>query len=422
MSSFSFRVNRQDMRSRARTGTITTPHGPIATPSFAPVGTQAAIKALTPDQTKMAGAQFILANTYHLYLRPGVEIIAAAGGIHRFMGWDKPIMTDSGGFQIFSLGSSIRDRVGKIASIFPGQHRHRTKRDGEVRPAFVKVKEDGVDFRSHIDGSLHHFSPDRSIEVQSLIGADFILAFDECTSPLDSYRYTRQSMERTHRWATLSLEAYERYSSPDKQALFGIVQGGAYEDLRTASATFITSLPCFGYSIGGSLGKSKDDMLNILEWTVPLLPDTKPRHLLGIGQVEDILECVVRGIDFFDCVIPTRWARTGWALVSPETFKETLLSAEGNAATETSPRRARLNLRNAQFVRDLTPLDPTCDCFTCQRFTRAYVAHLYRSGEILAYTLVSIHNIYFLTNLMLQIRQAIDQGAYSDFKQQYTSV
>ncbi len=418
---FDFAIKGRDAHTRARTGVITTPHGPIDTPAFSPVGTQATVKSLTPDQIRMAGAQLILANTYHLYLRPGAELIAQAGGIHRFMACDLPIVTDSGGFQVFSLGSAIQDGVGKIASIFPGGQAARDKPDRAegASATFVKVEEDGVQFKSHLDGSSHYFSPEKSLHVQSLIGADFVLAFDECTSPLDSYEYTEQSMQRTHRWAVRSLEAFHRHSSSDRQALFGIVQGGAFQDLRESSARFFSQFPCFGYSIGGSLGRSKADMHRVLEWSVPLLPEGAPRHLLGIGQIEDIFECVERGIDFFDCVIPTRWARTGLALVSPATAHTVLRNDGQGDAHGAAHRKCRLNLRNARFTTDFSPLDPTCDCYTCQRFTRAYLSHLYRSNELVVYTLISMHNVYFLTKLMKDIRAAIDRGQYTNFKLEY---
>ncbi|CAG0977467.1 partial Queuine tRNA-ribosyltransferase, partial [Anaerolineae bacterium] len=303
MNGFEFRIDHKDADTRARVCTIVTPHGSISTPTLAPVGTQATVKSLTPEQIQATGTQLILANTYHLYLRPGAARIAAAGGIHKFSAIDLPIMTDSGGFQVFSLGSSIRDGVGKIANIFPGDRSrvpHNVQRTKTGNNVLVKVTDEEVVFRSHLDGSLHHFSPEKSLEVQSLIGADFVLTFDECTSPLDTYEYTRLSLERTHRWATRSVDAYHKFSSTNSQALQVVVQGGAYRDLRETSAQFCSQLPCFGYSIGGSLGRSKFDMLKVLEWTIPLLPESTPKHLLGIGEVTDIFDCVERGVDIFD--------------------------------------------------------------------------------------------------------------------------
>ena len=411
MTAFSFTITHSDPITRARVGIIQSPHGCVQTPILAPVGTQATVKALTPEQIEAAGAQMILANTYHLYLRPGAQRIADAGGIHRFMACDLPIMTDSGGFQVFSLGSSIRDGVGKIANIFPDEDRQ--PNDPPPRHnsgALVRVDDHEVRFRSHLDGSLHSFTPERSMQIQSLIGADFVLTFDECTSPLDAYEYTSQALERTHRWAHQSLAAYEKYSSPQRQALFGIVQGGAYRDLREKSAALLGGMPCFGYSIGGSLGRSKSDMHRVLDWSVPLLPSGAPRHMLGIGEVDDIFACVERGIDIFDCVIPTRWARTGAAMVSPA-----MLPAAANA---TRP-KYRLHLRNAPYATDDGPIDPHCGCYTCRKFTRAYLHHLYRTGELLVYTLVSMHNIYFLTDLMRRIRASIADGSYPQFKRDF---
>ncbi|MEP7198607.1 MAG: tRNA guanosine(34) transglycosylase Tgt, partial [Chloroflexota bacterium] len=303
---FAFDIQNKDGQTRARTGLIRTAHGDIATPVFMPVGTQATVKALSPDDLKAVGAQIILANTYHLYLRPGANLIAEFGGLHGFMRWDRPIMTDSGGFQVFSLGSALRDGVGKIGDIFPDEDPRRAERP--VGEALTKIDEEGVTFKSHLDGSLHRLTPPLSIKIQAQLGADFILAFDECTSPLDDEAYTRRAMERTHRWAARSWDAFAQFGQPH-QTLFGIVQGGAYRALREDSAWFIASLPFRAYSIGGSLGKSKAEMHEILDWTIPLLPDDKPRHLLGIGEIDDIFEAVARGIDMFDCVSPTRWAR-----------------------------------------------------------------------------------------------------------------
>jgi len=405
---FSFDVLARDPDTRARSGVIHTAHGAIETPVFMPVGTQASVKALTPDDVKCTGAEIILANTYHLYLRPGADVIAEFGGLHEFMRWDRPLMTDSGGFQVFSLGSALRDGVGKIGDIFPDEDPRRAERP--LGDMLAKIDEEGVTFKSHLDGSAHRFTPAHSIKVQSQLGADFILAFDECTSPLDDFAYTRRAMERTHRWAARSWDAYAQFGR-DYQTLFGIVQGGAYRELREDSARFISSLPFRAYSIGGSLGKSKRDMHQILEWTLPLLPDEKPRHLLGIGEIDDVFEAVQRGIDMFDCVSPTRWARNGSLLIHP--------AASNVGAEEKLSRRGRLHIYNAQFERDPQPIDDTCDCYTCRNFSRAYLHHLFRARELVVYRLASIHNLRFMFRLMRRIREAIAAGRFLELKAEF---
>jgi queuine tRNA-ribosyltransferase/7-cyano-7-deazaguanine tRNA-ribosyltransferase len=405
---FSFTINARDAHSRARTGVIETAHGRIETPVFMPVGTQATVKAVSPEDLRAVGAQIILANTYHLYLRPGADLIADFGGLHDFMRWDGPIMTDSGGFQVFSLGSAIRDGVGKIGDIFPDEDPRRAERP--VGEALTKIDEEGVTFKSHLDGSLHRLTPVVSIKVQSQLGADFVLAFDECTSPLDDEAYTRRAMERTHRWAARSWDAFAQFGRP-YQTLFGIIQGGAYQALREDSAGYIASLPFAAYSIGGSLGKSKADMYRILEWTIPLLPDAKPRHLLGIGELDDIFETVERGVDMFDCVSPTRWARNGSLLIHP---RHNSTEAGANPS-----RRGRMNLFNAQFARDHGPIDPDCDCYTCKNYSRAYMHHLIQVRELLVYRLATIHNLTFMSRLMRRIREAIANGAFAELKREF---
>ncbi len=341
---------------RARAGIFTTTHGDLATPVFAPVGTQAAVKTLTPAQVSELGATLVLANTYHLYLRPGDELVRDLGGLHEFMQWPGPLLTDSGGFQVFSLS--------------------------ETR----KIDDDGVTFKSHIDGSTHRFTPEKSIQIQENLGADIIMAFDECSDPNDQ-TYSKIAMERTHRWAERSLAAKTR---PD-QALFGILQGGVSPDLRTASAQFISSLPFPGIAIGGlSVGETKTEMHTTLDLVAPLLPEDKPRYLMGVGTPEDLIEGVRRGIDIFDCVLPTRLARHN-AAFSPE---------------------GRLNLMNAAFARDQRPIDETCDCYTCHTFTRAYLRHLIVAKELLAGTLLSIHNLRALIRLMETMRAAIQNGSF----------
>jgi queuine tRNA-ribosyltransferase len=353
---FEFQITARN--NRARAGTFTTPHGVLQTPVFAPVGTQAAVKALTPAQVADLGATLVLSNTYHLYLRPGDDLVAQLGGLHRFMRWPRPMLTDSGGFQVFSLSDTR------------------------------KVDEDGVTFKSHIDGSTHRFTPERSIRIQENLGADIIMAFDECADPND-HAYINPAMERTHRWAERSLKAKRRAD----QALFGIVQGGIDPDLRAASAKFIASLGTPGIAIGGlSVGETKDEMHAMLDVVTPLLPEDKPRYLMGVGTPEDIIDGIARGVDIFDCVLPTRLARHHAAF-----------SLEG-----------RLNMMNAMFARDERPIDETCDCYACRTFTRAYIRHLIVAKELLAGTLLSIHNLRALIRLVEDIRGYIAEGSFEE--------
>ena len=341
---------------RARTGTFSTPHGNLVTPVFAPVGTQATVKTLTPEHLKEIQASLVLSNTYHLYLRPGDDLVREMGGLHRFMQWPHPMLTDSGGFQVFSLAQTR------------------------------KIDDDGVTFKSHIDGSTHRFTPEKSIAIQENLGADIIMAFDECSDPND-HAYSRLAMERTHRWAERSLKAQTRRD----QALFGIVQGGVQEDLRAESARFIASLDTPGIAIGGlSVGETKQEMHDTLDVVSQLLPENKPRYLMGVGTPEDLINGVARGVDIFDCVLPTRLARHHSAF-APE---------------------GRLNLMNAAFARDPRPIDETCDCYTCRTFTRAYIRHLIVAREFLAGTLISIHNLRALIRLMEQIQSFIVDGSF----------
>ncbi|HNK64129.1 MAG TPA: tRNA guanosine(34) transglycosylase Tgt, partial [Anaerolineales bacterium] len=341
---------------RARTGIFSTPHGNLVTPVFAPVGTQATVKTLTPEHLKEINASLVLSNTYHLYLRPGDELVRDMGGLHKFMRWSGPMLTDSGGFQVFSLAQTR------------------------------KVDEDGVTFKSHIDGSTHRFTPEKSIQIQENLGADIIMAFDECSDPND-HTYIQKAMERTHRWAERSLNAKKR----SDQALFGIVQGGVDAPLRAESAKFIASLDTPGIAIGGlSVGETKQEMHDTLDVVTPLLPENKPRYLMGVGTPEDLINGVLRGVDVFDCVLPTRLARHHSAF-APE---------------------GRLNLMNATFARDERPIDETCDCYTCTTFTRAYIRHLIVAKELLAGTLISIHNLRALIRLMEQIRNFITDGTF----------
>lgn len=383
-----------------RAGVIHTAHGEIKTPAFVTVGTKATVKALTPEMVNSLGAQVVLANTYHLYLQPGDELVKKAGGLHNFMNWQGPMMTDSGGFQVFSLGAafgeggiskfvsgkSVSSKSGKGSDEVSPQVPRSESSSGEDNPIIklAKIDEDGVTFKSHIDGSEHRFTPERSMQIQHNLGADIIFAFDECTSPLADYEYQKQAMERTHRWAERSLAEHKKLKGG--QALFGIVQGGRHQDLREESARVIGSMDFDGFGIGGSF--SKEDMGTAVGWVSAILPEDKPRHLLGIGEPEDILEGIKNGADTFDCVTPTRMARNG-----------TLLTKNG-----------RLNILNAQYREDFTPIEEGCGCYTCQHYTRAYLAHLFRAKEMLAGTLASVHNLYFLIHLTEQIRNDILEG------------
>lgn len=364
--SFEFTLRHRDAASAARLGVMQTAHGPVETPVFAPVGTQATVKTLTPAQVRDLGATLILANTYHLYLRPGAELIDRLGGLHRFMAWDGPILTDSGGFQVFSLENLRR------------------------------VSEEGVLFRSHIDGSEHFLTPEKATEVQELLGADIIMAFDECAPPLDR-PVAEAAMRRTHAWAERCLAAHKRRD----QALFGIVQGGGFADLREESAYVLSEMPFAGYGIGGlSVGEPKEVTWAMLDVTVPCLPATKPRYLMGVGSPEDLFEGVSRGIDLFDSVLPTRLARNGAVFT----------------------RQGRLNLRNAQFAEDPAPIEEHCCCYTCQHFSRAYLRHLLQAEEVLALVLNSIHNLAFLVGLMREIRAAIAQDRFVALKDEFLAL
>jgi queuine tRNA-ribosyltransferase len=360
---FSFELFVENKNTQARAGLIHTPHGDIPTPVFAPVGTQATVKTLTPADLQALGASLILSNTYHLYLRPGPELIAEFGGLHRFMQWPGPILTDSGGFQVFSL-EGLR-----------------------------KIDEAGVTFRSHIDGSTHRFTPERVIGIQEQLGADIIMAFDECPPPND-YAYNIKALDRTHRWAERCRAAQRRTD----QALYGIVQGGVFPDLRAQSAEFLSKLEFPGYAIGGlSVGESKAEMHQILEVVHPLLPRHKPRYLMGVGSPEDLFECVARGIDQFDCVLPTRIARNGAVFTH----------------------QGRINLRNARFARDKNPIEAGCQCYTCRTFSLAYLRHLLIAGEILALRLTTIHNLHFMLELMRRIRRSIMDGSFAAYKENF---
>jgi queuine tRNA-ribosyltransferase len=409
--------------SRGRAGIIETAHGIIETPSFIPVGTKATVKSLTPEQVSTLGADAILANTYHLYLQPGTEILEKAGGLGKFMNWSGPTFTDSGGFQAFSLGAAFNKTASKIGDRGgreeikeeEGSRKHDQRveatEQGEAEN-YAKITEEGVEFKSVLDGSAHFFTPEKSIEIQHAIGADIIFAFDECTSPQVPYEYQKEAMDRTHRWAVRSLDRHRMLNDRKKvdpthtsyllshtSALYGIVQGGRHEDLRKESAKIIGSMDFDGFGIGGSF--DKDDIGIAVGWVTDILPENKPRHLLGIGsEIVDLILGIENGIDTFDCVAPTRIARNGAAYV------------RGQKAVDAQT----INLFNAEFKTDFTPIDPACKCYTCTNYTRAYLAHLFRAKEMLAATLTSIHNLYFIVHLVKDARKAIIDGKWDEFK------
>jgi tRNA-guanine transglycosylase len=396
-SSFAFDVTHQPARAAARVGVLHTPHGSVETPFLSVVGTAGAVKGVTPAELRSMGAEVLLANTYHLYLRPGPDIVAGLGGLHRFMGWPGPLITDSGGYQVFSLGFGLEHGVGKQIGMFPAEG------EAEARPRprrqsarLVRVDQDGATFTSHIDGSRHRLTPEDSIAVQEALGADIVLAFDEPTSPLHDSSYTAAAMERTHAWARRCLAARTR----GDQALYGIVQGGAFESLRRASAEFIAGLPFDGVAIGGSLGKSKADMHAVIDWSVAAVPEAWPRHLLGIGEPEDLFACVQRGIDQFDCVAPTRLARHG-LLYTPS---------------------GKLSVVSAELREDPAPIQADCGCYTCTTgFSRGYLRHLFAARELLAYTLASLHNLFFVLDLLRQMRAAIRDDRLTELRDQFLS-
>ena len=365
MTAVTYELIKTDLRTKARRGRVTTPHGTIETPVFMPVGTAATVKAMRPEQVEETGAEIILSNTYHLYLSPGHEIVREAGGLHRFMNWNKSILTDSGGFQVFSLG------------------------------AMRKISEEGVQFRSHIDGSKHMLTPEKSMEIQNALGSDIIMAFDECAPYPADRQYVRDSLERTTRWLK---RCRDYHKNTEKQSLFGIMQGGMYADLRKQSAEEIVELDLPGYAIGGlSVGEPKPLMYEMLDGCVDYLPKEKPRYLMGVGSPDCLFEGVERGIDMFDCVLPTRIARHGMAMTSV----------------------GRVNIKNAKYERDFTALDPNCDCYTCRNYSRAYLRHLFKADEILSSMLMTNHNIHFLVNTMKNIRKSIEEDRFLEYKKEF---
>ncbi len=377
---FSFKVKKSDPKSKARTGVFQTPHGDINTPVFMPVGTLAAVKTLSPDEVEKAGAEILLANTYHLYLRPGHELVKKMGGLHKWMGWNKPILTDSGGYQVFSLGAGKRVKDQK---------------------KIVKILEDGVEFRSHLDGSKHFLTPEKVMEIETALGADIIMAFDECAPHFSDHAYAKVAMDRTHNWLLKCQKAHiklQKKTSNPRQALFPIVQGVIYDDLRIESTKFCANLDLPGIAIGGlSVGEERATMYHILDTIQPYLPEKKPRYLMGVGTPKDILEGVERGIDMFDCVHITRMSRHG-----------SFYDESGHQ-----------HLKNSKNKDDKNPLQKKCKCYTCSKFSKSYVRHLVMENEMLGARLLTIHNLHYLLNLMSKIRKSIEKGHFVKFKKDF---
>jgi len=392
MKNFEFKIIKKSKESKfLRLGQIKTPNGIIHIPNFVPVATRAALRGMLFAEAKKSGLEIAILNTYHLWVSGAYKIIHKFGGLHRFINFKIPLMTDSGGFQVFSLGFSREHGVGKIADIFPEEKSRDVRRPDYSGKNLVKITDRGVYFKEERSGKKLFLTPEKSIKIQKMLGADFIFAFDECTSPLNDYEYTKKALERTHKWAIRSLKAFGK---PKNQAIFGIIQGGAYKDLRKESVKFISSLPFFGFGIGGSLGKSKEEMKEVLSWVIPDLVENKPRHLLGIGEIDDIFSAVELGIDLMDCVMPTRWARHGTAL----TFQ------------------GRLNLENRKNLSDKSSIDAKCQCFVCKNYSRAYISHLVRSKEINGIILLTHHNLTWMFNLMKMIRKSIKNNSFMELK------
>lgn len=422
-----FKIQKKLENSLGRAGTLETPHGVIETPAFVVVGTKATVKALDPEQVKDTGTQIVLGNTYHLYLQPGDEIVRDAGGIGKFMNWDGPTMTDSGGFQVFSLGVAYGKDISKIVKRIVDPSLMIPERfDDSDAPRLAKIGQDGVSFKSHLDGSIHYITPEKSIQIQHNLGADIIFAFDECTSPAEDLKYQEEALERTHRWAERSLAEHQRLNAevnnsflrslfgsvdpaltlgssacerPQKEiftpALFGIVQGGREKKLRQKSAEVISSMDFDGFGIGGSF--AKEDMSSAVKWVNEILPEEKPRHLLGIGEPEDFFMGIENGVDLFDCVSPTRLGRNG-----------TIYTKNG-----------KIIITNTKYRNDFEPIEKDCICYSCKNYSRAYIAHLFHGKEMLAGTLASIHNVYFIVNLVKKIRQSILNNNFYEFKKEF---
>ncbi len=397
MSKFSFTVQNKLNGTLARAGTIQTPHGAIQTPAFITVGTAATVKALTPEQILSTGAQAVLANTYHLHLRPGEDIVAQSGGLGKFMNWrDKPTFTDSGGFQVFSLGEAFGNGVSKVAS---GEDLPNSVDQRISQAKKAKITDEGVTFYSHLDGAELYLDAEKSMQIQHSLGADIIFAFDECTSPQANKAYQEIALKRTHAWAERCVVEHQYLNKKQdiQQALYGVVQGGRFEDLRRLSAQTLAGMDFDGFGIGGSF--NKDDIHTAVGWVTSELPENKPRHLLGMGEVIDLFEGIENGIDTFDCVSPTRIARNG-----------TVYTQLG-----------RINLAGSKYTKQFAPIEPDCECYTCQNFTTAYLNHLVKSQEMLAATLFSIHNLYFVTHLVDTIRESIIDGTFFELKKTYLS-
>ncbi|MCX6724908.1 MAG: tRNA guanosine(34) transglycosylase Tgt, partial [Candidatus Shapirobacteria bacterium] len=434
-SSF-FKILFRDKKSKARIGEINTSHGKILTPAFVPVGSQATVKSLTPQDLKEIGTQVFFVNTYHLYLRPGADVVEKLGGLHKFMSWDRPIMTDSGGFQVFSLGrgerqlalrspvenfDSASDSLAKRHTLLNGSHwRSQSEASqnltGSPRLSLVKIDFNGVTFQSHLDGSKHRFTPEKSMEIQQKLGADMMVAFDECAPCPTTHKYAEMAMKRTHRWSKQCLDYYCTTNSKGRQFLFGVIQGSVYKDLREESAKFISQLTLTGaerfdgLAIGGvAVGESKKEMIQVLNWVMPVLQKEKkqrPVHLLGVGEIDDIFAAVERGVDMMDCVMPTRLGRMGWILTKVKSAKLKV-------------KNFRYDITKSEFMGDKRPPDPECDCYVCKNFSRAYLNHLFRAKELLAYRLATYHNLYFMENLFAKIRGAIKKGGFLKLKKEW---
>jgi queuine tRNA-ribosyltransferase len=385
-----FKIQKKMKNSLGRAGVLETIHGLIETPAFVAVGTKATVKSLNPEQIKDVGTQVVLGNTYHLYLQPGDEVVRDAGGIGKFMNWQGPTMTDSGGFQVFSLGVAYGKDISKITKITDPSLMIPERFDDSDAPRLAKIGQDGVSFKSHLDGSIHYITPEKSIQIQHNLGADIIFAFDECTSPVEDLKYQEEALARTHAWARRCLVEHHKLGSD--QALFGIVQGGRDKNLRQKSSKVISSMNFDGFGIGGSF--AKEDMSSAVKWVNEILPEEKPRHLLGIGEPEDLFMGIENGVDLFDCVLPTRLGRNG-----------TIYTKHG-----------KIIITNAKYRNDFEPIEKDCGCYTCQNYSHAYVAHLFHGKEMLAGTLASIHNLYFIVNLVKKIRQSILDDNFFEYK------
>lgn len=397
-----FKIEKRLKNKLGRVGRLQTPHGVIETPAFVVVGTKATVKSLNPEQVKEAGAQVVLANTYHLYLQPGDEGIKKMGGLGKMMNWAGPTMTDSGGFQVFSLGAAYKKGISKVLQITDPSLMIPERFDDSDAPRLAKIGQDGVSFTSHLDGSVHYITPEKSIQIQHNIGADMIFAFDECTSPNEDLKYQTEALERTHAWARRSLEEHKKLNTDNKISLFGIVQGGREEKLRKESAKTISEMEVDGqkfdgFGIGGSF--AKEDMSTAVKWVNEILPEEKPRHLLGIGEPEDLFMGIENGVDLFDCVLPTRLGRNG-----------TIYTKTG-----------KIHVMNNEFRDDPLPIESDCSCYTCQHYSRGYIAHLFRGKEMLAGTLASIHNVHFIVNLVKKIRQSILDDKFEAVKEEFLS-